>query len=219
MKYYSLNYSTNEKEVGKIWPQCDSVPEGYSYNELIEGSNSMTQLTNDEFPNENPNLIFGLHKKAKLTDVISPSNISATGLLVNKKVKNILENFDLMTHKFYPAIVKELEFEHKYFWLHLVKPNLLGIDFKKSKFEITNLINKPLANITIDSWENYIERISSLTFKHIRARKISLESGEQKDLIYFPYIYSYILISEELALELASNKITGIEIAEQNILI
>lgn len=219
MKYFSLTYSTNEKEVGKIWPQCDSVPEGYNYKELLEGPNSMTNLTNDEFPNEKPTLIFGLHKKAKLTDVVSPSNISAIGLLINDKVKNILDDFNLMTHKYYPAIVKELEFQYNYYWLHFVKSDLLGVNFEESKFEITNLANKPLANIKINSWEHFVERDKNIGLKHIRAKKLIIEPEARKDLIYFPYIYSFMFVSEDLALELAAQKITGLEIAEQTILI
>lgn len=219
MKYFSLTNSTDEKEVGKIWPQCDSVPDGYKYTELIEGPNSMTELDNDEFPNENPNLIFGLHRKAKLTDVISPSNISAVGLLVNEKVKAILEDFNLIEHRYYPAIIKDRGPDHKYYWLHLVKSDLFGVDFKQSKFEITNLANKPEANIKINSWEHFIERNKDIGLKHIRAKKLIIEPEAQKDLMYFPYIYSFMFVSEELALELAAQKITGLEIAEQDILI
>ena len=218
MKYYSLSYSTDEKEVGKVWPQCKAIPEGYDH-KWLDLPNSMTKLTNDDFPNEDPNLVFELDKKSKLTDVISPSNIYAVGLLVNNKVKSILEIFNLITHKFYLATVKQNHIEHNYYWLHLVKPDLLGVNFEKSKFEITNLVNKPLANIKINSWEDYIERNSNLVFKHIRAKHLVLEPEAQKDLIYFPYIYSFMFVSEELSIELASQRITGLEISEQHILI
>ncbi len=217
MKYFSITYSTNEKEVGKIWPQCIGIADGYT-KEWLEQPNSMTKLNNDEFPNLQPDLVFDLDKKAKLSDVISPSMISATGLLINDKVKSILENFNLIEHVYYPAIVRNKGISYDYYWLHLVKSDLYGVDFKQSEFEITNLINMPEANVKINSWEHYLERLKTLSFKNIRAKKLVIESEAQKDLIYFPYIYSYMFVSEDLALELASQKITGLEITEQPIL-
>ena len=108
MKYYSLSYSTDEKEVGKVWPQCKAIPEGYDH-KWLDLPNSMTKLTNDAFPNENPDLVFELDKKAKLTDIISPSNIYAVGLLVNEKAKLILEGFNLITHIFFWQRLKKIK--------------------------------------------------------------------------------------------------------------
>ena len=218
MKYFSLSNSTDEKEVGKVWPQCEGVADGYTH-EWFDQPNSMTKLNNNEFPSLVPDLVFDLHKKAKLTDVISPSMISAIGLLINEKVKTILEGFNIIEHRYYPAIVREKDISYNYYWMHLVKPDLYGVDFKKSKFEITNLINMPEANIKINNWEHYLERLKTLSFKNIRAKKLVIEPEAQKDLLYFPYIYSYMLVSEDLALELATQKITGLEITEQLILL
>lgn len=217
MKYFSLSNSTNEKEVGKTWPQCKGLADGYT-KEWLDQPSSMTNLNNNEFPNLQPDLIFDLDEKAELSDVISPSMISAKGLLLNQKVKDILEDFNLMSHKYYPATVREKSNDYQYYWLHIVKPDLLGINFKESEFEITNLINMPEANIKINSWDHFMKRKMSLPMKHINAKKLVIEFELQKDLIFFPYIYSYMFISEDLALELASQKVTGLEITEQSIL-
>ena len=40
-----------------------------------------------------------LDRRAKVTDVMSAGTISATGLLVNKKVREIFNQHNLMSHK------------------------------------------------------------------------------------------------------------------------
>lgn len=104
MKYFLVANSTNNQIIGKKYPQCKGMPSkmGLTF-KWFEQPNSMTKLTNDEFPNFEPELIFELEEKALLTDVVSPSNILAKGLLVNERVKNIFSHFKLMEHRYYPA--------------------------------------------------------------------------------------------------------------------
>lgn len=214
MKYFFLKNSAKKEEIGNVYPQCEGMAEGYTH-KRFEQPNSMTKLTNDSFPGQDPDLLFDLNKKGILTDVVSPSNLSAKGLLVNQRTKHILDEFDLMPHKYYPATIREKGISYDYFWLHLVKKDLSGIDFQESEFEITNLVYMPISDIEISDFEDYMEKAKSLSMKHIRAKKIVLDKTIKTDLIYFRYISSDILISENLAIELAKSNITGIEIVEQ----
>lgn len=223
MKYYFLSNSTDEKEIGKSYPQCKGIPSRLGLNKnWFNQEDSMSKLKNSEFPTYNPDLRFELKKNAILTDLISTSNISAKGLLLSEKAKNIFTTCNLAPYRVYPASVIQGSINHQYFWLHLVKENLEGIDFLNSKFHITNLAFMKIENLNILSNEDYIIEKNKLKMKHIRAEKISLTknySDNLFDLIFFPLIHSNIFISQNLANKIKKNNLTGFNIENQNILI
>lgn len=131
MKYYLLSWSVNKKEIG-YYPQTIG-------NEFIDENGELPlyskgNITNEEFPSDLTNFNFEIHKKAKLTDVVDASNISARGLLVSEKVKNIMSEFNILNHKFYSASVLFKGKEYSYYWLHIVNTSLEGIDFLNSNF-------------------------------------------------------------------------------------
>ena len=117
MKYYALKNST-AKEIGKEYPQTDGMGDGYSFSAV----NSISNLPHLEMPDFTPNLdYFNLDKKAKLTDFISTALINAEGFIVNDRVKNVLDNFNLAPHRFYPAkLLHNNKFYTNYFWLHFL---------------------------------------------------------------------------------------------------
>jgi hypothetical protein len=78
--HYSIQYQLEDKIIGKDYPQTECQTQAYAHS-----------LNAWEFPNFEPKLIFNLAKRAILTDVLSNAAISANGLLVNEKVKNILK--------------------------------------------------------------------------------------------------------------------------------
>lgn len=91
MKFYKISNSTNEKEVGTFL-QCKGIITGKNA-DWFKAPNSMTNLTNDDFPTLQPDLRFELEEKAIKTDLIKPSNISAKGLLVSKRLLSFLSSF------------------------------------------------------------------------------------------------------------------------------
>jgi restriction endonuclease len=105
MHYYIVRNSLNNKEVGKALFQCKSMPEKKSGTRWFDEPNSMTNLTNNEFPDFVPDLQFELENKAKLTDIIKPTNLPAQGFLLSEKAKAVFESFNLMEHLYYNAIV------------------------------------------------------------------------------------------------------------------
>jgi len=225
MEYYILSNSTDEKIIGKKYPQCKGIPSDMGLtSKWFEQPNSMTKLTNDEFPDFEPELIFELEEKAILTDVVSPSNISAKGFLVNEKVKSILSDFTLMEHKYYPAILIFKGSKLPYYWLHFKENEntfLGGIDFPDSIFKITNLAFMKIDDVKILSYDDFWNKKMALPMKHIRAEKIVLESKlyEKKiDLFYISYITSCFFVSKNMKMEIEMNNITGFEIQNQNVL-
>ncbi len=152
MKYYLLSHSAVKKIVGDF-PQTVST-EVIDVNNEFEPT-SRANLTNKHFPTVQPNLEFELSNKAKLTDVISASNIEARGLLVNEKVKTILEQFNILNHKFYPGSVTVKGKKTPYYWLHIVNNSLEGIDFEKSKFMEIGFTGRKIGDVEINSLKDY----------------------------------------------------------------
>lgn len=223
--YYKLNLTTDKEIIGKSgYPQCKGIPKSLGLDfSWFDKPNSMTNLDNDDFPDFKPDLIFELEDKAILTDVISPSNISAKGFLINNKLKSILDDFNLMEHKYYDATVISKGVNNRYFWLHFKdcdEKYLGGINFDNSSFYISNLAFVKTDDIEIKSYEDFWEKKMSLSMKHILGSKIKLSENIQKqnlDLFYLPYILNDYLISEKLYKSIIANEITGFEIKEQSI--
>lgn len=226
MEYYFLSNSADKDIIGSKYPQCKGLPNGDKYNyKWFEQPNSMTNLTNDEFPNFELDLIFELDRGAKLTDVISPSNISAKGFLINEKVKNIFDQFNIMEHQYYPATLIYKEKKLNYFWLHFkeIEEEYLGnVDFINSKFYISNLSFTKIDDIEISSYVDFWNKKMNLSMKHIRAERIKLNSNFRNkcnDLFFISYVVSNYFCSHNLRDKIIDNKITGLEIKPQNILI
>jgi hypothetical protein len=184
----------------------------------------MTNLSNDDFPDFEPELIFELEEKAKLTDVISPSNISAKGFLVNGKVKNLLSGFVLMEYKYFPATVIFRKEKLEYYWLHFKENEhdfLANVNFKSSSFFIANLAFMRVDSISIQSYEDFIDKKANLSMKHILADKIALNNtlmAQNYDLFYISYINNNFFASESLKKAIADKNITGFSIIEQSVL-
>jgi hypothetical protein len=215
MKYYILSNATDEKEIGSTYPQCKGVPDGYSF-DWYDKPNSMTKLTNKFFPKQNPDLVFELDEKAILTDIVSPSNISAKGFLLNEKTKNLLSDFNIIEHEFYRATIFAKGYAHKYFWLHLVKDNFDGVDFEQSDFIEANLMNRKIKSLNINSLENYntCRLNKEKKFNGIIAEKLVLKKHYKLDLFFFPFIHDYLIVSQLLLNSLMKNKITGVKYKE-----
>jgi len=220
MKYYIIKTSSVTKEIG-TYPQTRGWPKGYTL-KWFENKDSMTNLENDAFPKYIPNLTFELDDKGKLTDVISPSNLSARGFLFNEKVRKIFKQFHIPNYKIYNATMKHKLDTLPYFWLHPVKNDLIGVDFKKSIFAITNYAFIEQSEIEIASEEEYFKKLKSLSFKHIRAKKLEFSDAfkmQNYDLFFFPYIHSYFFASEKMVSIIKENKISGLSIKDQTILV
>ncbi|MCB0429294.1 MAG: hypothetical protein H6585_12095 [Flavobacteriales bacterium] len=222
MEYDILTCSTKEEVVGKSYPQCKGMPSGYGFTkEWFEKSNSMTKLNNNAFPNAQPELLFELEEDANLTDLLSPSNISARGLLLSQRAKEVFENSTMIEHKFYPASVKFNEKNYKYEWLHLVKGDLFGVDFSASSFQVTNLAFVKINDLKLSSYDEFLKEKSELKMKHIRASRLILDKDYAKnsyDLLMFPFIHSNIFISKRLVNQIETKGLTGFSFIKQNIL-
>lgn len=213
MNYYNITTSSERKQIG-VYPQCKGMPDGFNY-KWFEEPNSMTNLTNDEFPNVAPNLIFELEERAKLTDVISPSNLSAKGILMNEKVKKIIDQFEIAEHNYYPATITHKGITYNYYWLHFVKKDLSGVDFEKSIFYKSEFGFDKGDYLKIDSHQKALKIYDEEDY-FIHLEKLVLNSNQsQIHFFYLPILHN-LFASENISEALKTNRVTGINLTLVN---
>lgn len=213
MKYYVLSHSAEKNEVGD-WPQADST----EVNHISENDpKSRANLSNEHFPEVGPSLDLKLSKKAKFTDIVSTSNITARGIFVSEEVKKSLEKFKIMNHKFYPGSVLVKEERKIFYWLHIVNDSLKGIDFEKSKFAEYDICGDVERSGIIwrSEKELYSMSLECDGLNYIGAGEIVLKEEYRKfDIFLFPNIHRDIIISEAVLNDLKANGFSGYRIRE-----
>jgi hypothetical protein len=177
----------------------------------------MTNLNNKEYPKENPDLIFELDEEAKLTDYIKPSNISAKGLLINEKIKKLIENFNIIEHRIYSATLFSNKQALNYYWLHLIKKDHKEVDFENSDFIQTDLFYDKIKTVYVNSVEDYHQHLDKARkdVNLIIPEKLILkEEYRQIDILFFPLMHQSLIASERFIRTLKKNNITGFEYEE-----
>lgn len=213
MDYFLLSEAIDTADTGHVYPAVETHS-GYDFNSLDSAHN----LAMEDFPSFTPNLKFNLVWGAKLTDVLSQGTISARGILVSKRLKEIFEKFESIPNKFYPAIISTNEKDIEYYWLHLVwKNGVDNIDYKNSKWRIKRA-SKVLGEITLNSRDEHLKKQGELGFiKMIHGYPVVLQNPNT-DLFFDPINFG-IIISLKLKQELEQENITGIQISEYDGLI
>lgn len=200
--YYSIKNSIG-KETGNVFPQVHCLTQLHAH-----------QLHSDEFPNFEPSLVFELEKKAKLTDVLSQAAISAQGLLISKKLKTLLEEHNLMRHKFYPSLVKTRDGDVVYYWLHLCQSYAEFIDYKQSVFCWTKF-ELQQGEIDVSSIEDYNKKKKEHDINwgvDVESIKLTDKFSPNIDVFSFMPFDFTLYISDRLRNQLLDLRITGLKI-------
>lgn len=209
MEWYIISNSKDD-DIGSQYPQTEFMSPGYD----LHKPNSVWNIPNAIFPAFEPDLdYFVLHKKAKLTDVISTGFISAAGFLINDKVKAIFEQFNLPAHKYYPAKVMHKNALYvNYFWLHFGEDNSELIDFQNSQFELLELgfpeEANPLSVNNIDDLINIRKENSSI--KKIHPLIITMNKNNL-DLFFFNYFWNKLYVNKKMHDAFSSSKVSGLQ--------
>jgi hypothetical protein len=156
MLYYKFAAAVDTPETGPEYPQIQKMAPGYDY----DASNSVYALSKEylKLPEYAPNLdYFILASKAKPTDLLSAAVIYG-GFLVSEKFKNLLERFQLPTHKFYPAQVKWRKEFLNYFWMHTICDLTDYVDYSSSKFFVYQNFKTALGFVDVKSKDEYLKR-------------------------------------------------------------
>jgi len=207
LEYYKISNSIEEKIVGKEYPQVDCLTQAQAHKISAWHMYNKVQV-----------LKFELNKKAKLTDVLSDVSLSgSTGLLINKKVRSIFEDFKLMNHQYFEAIVITPQNEEiSYSWLHLTDPSLINkVDFEKSTFFRTEYTFRE-EEIELSSFDHYKSmkaKDSDASFG-IEMDEIALSNSFDKSIEVFTFLPfdNQIYISANLNKTLVENNISGVNL-------
>jgi len=205
--YFKSELNTDPAVSGPTYPQAECLTLGDAHSIKV-----------DEFANPDTiELEYKLASKAKLTDILSQAAISANGLLVNQKVKDILEGFNLMQHRYYPVTVHIKKPTAQYYWLHLVDNSLITfVDFPNSQFYRTKFSYKE-DDITLETYQDYLKKLDEFGFMcSIESDSIKLNNNFDRslDLYMIAPFDSRPYFSEKLWNAFESEGITGIRLAK-----
>jgi len=208
---------TSSLATGNVYPQCPHMTNDYNHS----AKNSYRKMRHDNFPDFVPNLqSYVLDEVAKLTDFLSKGH-PYFGLLINDKMKNLIQDFCLPTSKFYHAsIMNGKHLCHNYFLFHFISDLSDSIDYKKTLFYLWDTFE---ASPTIcfknkSDLQNKYKEIDSIT--KIRTDKFILKSQNKInfDLFHISFFDNTIYISHRLKTALEEAKVTGIEIMPTDVL-
>lgn len=205
--HYKLQHQIDANIVGKDFPQVECLTQAYAH--------SLDAWT---FPNFAPKLIFNLAKRAKLTDVLLNAAISANGLLINEKVKNLLSNFKLLNHKFYEVTIFNKNESLKYYWLHICEPKIINsVDYQKSIFYRTQYtFREEIIKLTsYQEYEDLKSKDEDAAFG-VELDEIFLTNAFNSNLDLFTFLPfdNNLYISETLKEAFENDNVTGIEYEE-----
>ena len=157
--YYILKPAVGTKETGNVFPAVESY-DNYDF----DAPNSVYKLDSDMFPDFVPDIRFKLAIGAKLCDLMGQATISACGLLMSEKFKNVIEQNNILPHQFYSATIEDNGILHQYYWMHVAwKDGIKYLDFQNSKFRIKRA-SKDLGEIKIVSYEDLLNKQGELGF-------------------------------------------------------
>jgi hypothetical protein len=220
MPYYILKPAVDTPETGSTYPQVQKMAPGYDY----EANNSVYALSREveKLPDYEPNLdYFIVHSKARLSDILSVATIYG-GFLISEKLKTVLEQFKLPTHKFYPARLQYKKQFYNYYWMHIICNLTDYVDYPNSTFFVYHNFSKNLGYINIASKDELIQKEENLKELNpgktvaIWAERIVLSASFNRklDLFKISNFDSRYYISESLQQAVVEAKITGCSITE-----
>ena len=208
MKYFVLTNSIDPEVCGK-YPQTDH--DDYYFDRL--DPTNLKELRLNNFLNHEKYFKRFLSKEAKLTDLLDRCSVS-WGLVISAKFKEMLGDFNLPKHRFYPIDVIKDQCAYQYYWFHFYVDMFDHIDLDISTFEVFSNSDFRIIDERPITSEAYIRGIQqSLSFEYgIRLKKVYLKPAFPKYDLWQNNIYGLAtVISEKLKLDLEKNSISGCE--------
>ncbi len=163
-----------------------------------------------------------LYKRTKLTDIFWTDVGSMQGVFFNKKVLDVLKNFNIGKYectdvRFLKKNKKGDKIIDDYQWIIFNSDDHQLIDFEESEFIIKEIsTDKFIRKIKVSSFDNLIEYYNKLIgLECIQIKKVRLtDYANRLDLISYVELHTYLdlIISEELLIALQKEGITGFEV-------
>jgi len=186
---------------------------------ILRGNNSVKKIAIDQFPDFEPDLnSFKTTPKTKLTDVITVTGlILANGFLVNEKVKQIFERFNLVPNKYFPATVNYKNKSYPYYWWQVVSDLTDCIDYQISSFKVKRLFKIETDSLRFkDAKELKDKKLEIGVVRSLIPSTLALNFSfdQSVDLFIIGGFNEDIFVSEKLKRELENQNISGIEFKE-----
>ncbi|MDI5898549.1 imm11 family protein [Flavobacterium yafengii] len=211
--YYSIQHSMDTKIVGKFF-QSETIAWNYGN---IDNPKLLNNIYFQKVDFEPIVPIPILHKKAKITDLIS--NVNAGGnlhLIISKKLKNIIEKYRTKELQFFKTSITKENIEYDdYFAMNMYESNMEFVDFKKSNVNVK--VRKKeggteLIKIQINTLEEFLSTVDFHKEKMeiVTIDNIFLNNQVNKDFFMLKNRVN-IIVSEKLKQEIEDAGCTGIE--------
>lgn len=134
--YYILRYTLDDNEVG-IFPQINKITD--DYDETKE--TSFMNMSSKHFGDFDLNCFF-LNPQSTLTDLLNNFILGLDiGIFISEKLKNILHDFYIPYARYIPIKIYQENTTIDYFFLHIITPPISWIDFEKSNFIISTIMD------------------------------------------------------------------------------
>ena len=154
MKYFIVEDSLDEKVVGKDFPQAYKFIKGYN----PDAPNMLFSIYKyrESFPDYIPDLDgIMLSGSAKLTNIVS-NGFSPFFFIIDERVKQLLEQYKLCPHRFYPLGLYKRKVKYNYFLLYIVSNYIDYVDCAKTSFIEYNIASGKKKGYTQTIWGNRI---------------------------------------------------------------
>lgn len=163
--YRTISSSTVTKVIGR-WPQVSHI------NTFI--AHELDYHKFPWFPVKFDRI--DLYRSAKLTDIISTAAISAHAFIISDRALKLFQRFDLGKHAIYPAAIHHKDSVNEYHVLHFINDVEDRLDFKRSRFHVTDMMGTPRFGIDIKDLED-------LRAKREQVKKGKLPGTEEYDYV------------------------------------
>ncbi|HEA20393.1 MAG TPA: hypothetical protein ENH87_05695 [Pricia antarctica] len=210
MRYFSISSTHDLGIIGK-YPQT-MLRQGYD----PTSKNSSRNLKYSEFPDFLPELELEIDANAVPTNFLERAE-ATFGIIVDTDFREILEQFTLPHHHFYPIKVYHKGNLLKYFWLHfIVKDIWKSIDIEQSLVRIQNSSNANNRVVLPIFQKEYLEKLYdyfmvSYEFKLLPEKIVFNDKFENLDLVNLDFLHDTPLISVKLKNALEEGKMNGFE--------
>ena len=211
MRYFTIDESIDLDMTGE-YPQVSPTE-----NCVLGSPFSDERLSFGEIPNKIPYLELEFNKRAKKTDLLSSYN-SHWGILINKKMKRIIVNFNIPTSKFYSFILLENRIIIKDYYLFRFYDDIFQyIDMERSKFILKwRDVSQEFCFTSKDFFKSKKEKTFEDFEKNLIIKEVYLlNSFPQYDIFHFE---GRNIISEKLLKAFIENNITGYEVSAYDVL-
>lgn len=218
MRYFTWRYDLDSSIIGSEYPQLNQFRAGISEARKDSFYDALSSRSGIPDLPIAPDL-FTLKARSKVTDVLSNA-FGGESLVVNERVKSILDRFNIMEHRWDPITVEHGQGPKLHYWWM----RWTGDEESKLVFEASDLVEYDIASdeikgpvmlrdhAALEAKFNEQDTIEPGGFLSIKATRIVLKVNElgSRDMFSLGRLSSELYLSEALAAELLAEQVSGV---------